>query len=187
MYLIVVSDIFLRRRSPPPPLHRLRNSISSVESLRRRKAELMSQVAAVDARLESHRDFHKTPGFPQSRQASWPSGEAVAGGAAPPGGGAMEGVAGGGLGGGHWNEVKSGSENAGENMGVGGRLEGKGEGAAGLGVGVNGHFILGLSTEEFGSTPVDQASHTEGETETESWDRKYTRVRLPKLKPEAPS
>eukprot|EP00904_Undaria_pinnatifida_P005266 jgi/Undpi1/186/HiC_scaffold_1.g00183.m1 len=88
----------------------------------------------------------------------------------------MEGVAGGGFGGGHWNEVKSGSENAGENMGVGGRLEGKGEGAAGLGVGVNGHFILGLSTEKFGSTPVDQASHTEGKTETESWNRKYNQM-----------
>lgn len=33
-----------------------------------------------------------------------------------------------------------------------------GAGAGGVGVGAEGHFILGLSTEAFGSTPVDEVA-----------------------------
>lgn len=131
--------------------------IDRVEWLRSKKAHLIEQVAAVDTQLASLRGYRDIPGFSGGRQA-WPPRETGAGGGPPFGGGAIEEVPGVGAGGSHWEGVGAGGTYVGGGLGVGRRPEGGrgGAGGAGIASGASGHFILGLSTEAFGSTPVDQ-------------------------------
>lgn len=127
---------------------------NNLEWLRSRKKDLISQLAVVDAQLAP------LVGGPGPNHNGGNNVNKISSHAVLPtnSDGTRGGVRGGGASsaGGWQQQQQQQHQPSREDFGVGGRNGGAG--AEGAGVDAEGHFILGLSTEAFGSTPVDEVT-----------------------------
>eukprot|EP00903_Cladosiphon_okamuranus_P018385 g16911.t1 len=114
-----------------------------LESLRSRRQNLIAQIAIVDSQLAGGPSANSANNLKISNHDGLPTDD----------GGARDGAR---------EEGKSAFERGWQQQTVqedfegGGAGDGYGAGAGGVGVAAEGHFILGLSNEAFGSTPVDE-------------------------------